>query len=287
LVAGLAINDFIGAEESHRLVAFNSDALVDYRSRRPPMVLGPAGWEGVASPAIAIDLLADANGRPFLLMYGPEPDLRWEAFADGVAEVAHRFGVRQAVGMHGIPMPVPHTRPLPATYPSTSATFVRQPDQPATRLQVPGSAMALLEHRLSERGLDAGTVSVAVPQYLAAMPYAAATLIMLERVSEVTGLEFDTERLVGAADRTTREIATQVAGSEELAQLIRELERRHDSSAARRALPEQPIPSADEIAAELEAFLASQSPMAAMEPDHDPAPPAPDADPTLPEDQDR
>ncbi|MDR1427813.1 MAG: PAC2 family protein, partial [Bifidobacteriaceae bacterium] len=78
IAAGLAINDFATHGEARRLATFSADELVDYRSRRPPMVLGASGWEAVHTQELAIDLVHDAQGTGFLLMYGPEPDLRWE-----------------------------------------------------------------------------------------------------------------------------------------------------------------------------------------------------------------
>ena len=43
---------------------------------------------------------------------GPEPDFRWQAFANAVAELAVALQVRLMVGLGGFPAGAPHTRPV-------------------------------------------------------------------------------------------------------------------------------------------------------------------------------
>ena len=45
-------------------------------------------------------------------MSGPEPDHEWELFAAAVQSLSARLGAGPLIGFHGIPMGVPHTRPL-------------------------------------------------------------------------------------------------------------------------------------------------------------------------------
>jgi hypothetical protein len=160
--------------------------------------------------------------------------------------------------MHGVPAPVPHTRPLRVT--ASGAELIRAGSRQA-KLQVPGSAQALVDYRLSGRGIDSKTVLVHVPHYLAVTPHAASAVALLERVSLVSALRFDLTRLATAAEQTDREIARQVEGSEELGEMVRDLERNYDErgTSTPLALPGEPLPDAEAIAAELEAFLAEQN----------------------------
>ncbi|MGI5054993.1 PAC2 family protein, partial [Streptomyces sp. JAC18] len=57
----------------------------------------------------------DATGAPFLLLSGPAPDVEWERVAAAVEQFVERLGVRLAVRFHGIPMGVPHPRPVRLT----------------------------------------------------------------------------------------------------------------------------------------------------------------------------
>ena len=247
----------------HREIArFDVDALIDYRSRRPAMIFAKDHWEEYEAPALTISLLRDAQGTPFLLLSGPEPDHQWDAFTTAVAAVSAGFGTRLAVGFHGIPMGIPHTRPPGVTAHATTPELVEGYPPFVDRLQVPGSAAALLELRLSEEGRAAIGFAVHVPHYLAQAAYPAAAVTLLESVQQATGLDLPSDALREAARRTDLEITRQVEGSEEVSEVVKALEQQYDAFAAGQAnsLGGQPedMPTAEELGAQFERFLAEQ-----------------------------
>ncbi|MDR1119214.1 MAG: PAC2 family protein [Bifidobacteriaceae bacterium] len=262
LAAGLAIGDLVNREDTERLVTFNADELLDYRSRRPPMTFAEGGWTDYHQPSLAIDLAHDAAGSPFLLMYGPEPDMRWEAFADAVVEVAETFDIRLAIAMHGIPSAAPHTREWKVTGPDQSGDLVNQVAGSRTaKIQLPGSAMALTELKLREIGREAQTFTVHVPHYLSQLPSPIGTARLMRAIGSATGLDFDLGQIEEAAEVQTRQLEKQVSEQPELAAAIAKMEERHDSEQSHAPAGEllaEAIPTGDEIAAEFERFLASQ-----------------------------
>ena len=70
---------------------------MDYRSRRPTVVLDHNRIADVDPLEIGLHVVRDNAGKPFLLLTGPEPDMRWSAFTKAVADLAERFGVSQTV----------------------------------------------------------------------------------------------------------------------------------------------------------------------------------------------
>lgn len=246
-----------------RLVTFDADQLVDYRARRPVMTFDVWRWREYDEPRLVVDLMHDAAGRPFLLMHGLEPDVQWERFAAAVRQVVERFGVRLVMGMHGIPMGVPHTRPLGATRHGTSRALTGAAGWFGT-VQVPGSAASLLEYRLGRWGHDAGAVGVHVPHYLAQSSFPPAARTALEHVEEVTGLALDPVALAGQAAEALEAVEKQMADAPEVAAVVRALEEQYDGltrSLGRVGLLAEstPLPTADELGAEFERFLAEQS----------------------------
>ncbi|WP_447003263.1 proteasome assembly chaperone family protein [Saccharothrix isguenensis] len=246
----------------HRVVArFDVDDLIDYRSRRPTMTYATDRWESYDAPELVVHLLHDAVGTPFLLMTGPEPDRRWEAVAAAVQSLVERWGVRLAVGFHGIPMGVPHTRKLSVISHATRPELIVE-GSPFSRVQVPGNLSALLEFRLGQAGHDAMGFAAYVPHYLAQGTYPAAALGLLQSVTKSTGLVIQAAALNEAARRTDAEISRQVAESSEVAQVVEALERQYDafteSSENLLLEDEESLPSADELGAEFERFLAEQ-----------------------------
>jgi hypothetical protein len=97
----------------HETVArFDTDRLIDYRSRRPLMTYDNSRWESYDPPELALHLLHDQGGRPFLLLSGPEPDHEWDLFSQAVLSVAAQLDTGPAISFLGIPAGMPHTRPL-------------------------------------------------------------------------------------------------------------------------------------------------------------------------------
>lgn len=249
--------------DGRRLVTFDTDQLVDYRARRPTMTFDVWRWREYDEPQLVVDWMRDAAGRPFLLLHGLEPDVQWERFAAAVRLVVERFGVRLVMGMHGIPMGVPHTRPLGATRHGTRRELTGPTSWFGT-VQVPGSAASLLEYRLGRWGHDAGAVGVHVPHYLAQSSFPPAALTALEQVEEVTGLALDPGALADASAEALEAVERQMADAPEVAAVVHALEEQYDGlarSLGRVGLlaDSSPLPTADEIGAEFERFLAEQS----------------------------
>jgi len=254
----------LGALEHTEVATFDVDSLIDYRSRRPVMTFTKDHWESYDAPELAVSLLHDTEGTPFLLLNGPEPDHNWKAFTDAVLALTAALRVRLAVGFHGIPMGVPHTRPLGVTAHATRTDLVEGYRPLVDRLQVPGSAAALLELRMGEDGRAAIGFAVHVPHYLAQAAYPAAAVTLIESIQRATGLTLPTDALREAAHRTDEEIGRQVEASEEIAELVQALERQYDTfveAADQEGLLTDEagnVPTAEELGAQFERFLAEQ-----------------------------
>ncbi len=263
--AGRTLTTHLLDSLEHRVVArFDVDRLLDYRARRPLMTYAIDHWEHYPTPELVVHLLHDTEGLPFLLLTGPEPDTEWELFAAAVRSLIERWGVRLAVGFHGIPMNVPHTRPIGLTAHGTRTELVRAHQPWPSRLQVPASASALLEFRLGQAGHDAVGFAAHVPHYLVQTTYPASSVVLLAAIAEATGLTLPSETVREAAGQADQEINRQVAESDEVAEVVRALEQQYDTyadGAARGNLLDSmtgPLPTADELGSAFEQFLADQ-----------------------------
>ncbi|GAA2728556.1 proteasome assembly chaperone family protein [Cellulomonas aerilata] len=246
-----------------RLATFDVDQLLDYRSRRPLMTFDSTTWSDYSEPELVLDLVTDADGVPFLLLHGVEPDVQWERFAAAVRQLVERFDVPLTIGVHGIPMGVPHTRPMTATAHATRPELVADHRSWFGTVQVPASVGALLEYRLGESGHDAMGFAVHVPHYLAQSPFPLASQTALQDVQRSTGLNLRIDALAPAVREATEEIDRQVEASAEVAAVVHALEEQYDSfarSIGRTSLLAETaeIPTADELGEEFERFLASQ-----------------------------
>ena len=259
----LARQHLLATLDSRIVATFDVDQLFDYRARRPAMVFAADHWESYDTPQLALHLLHDPEGTPFLLLAGPEPDVQWERFTAAVRMLIDHFGVRLTVGLNAIPMAVPHTRPVGVIAHGTRPELLAGHQPWISTVQVPASAGHLLEHRLGQEGLDAMGFAVHVPHYVSEMDYPAAAEVLLNSVAVVAGLILPTDALQEAATTTRTSIDAQVAQSSEVASVVSALENQYDAFVAGRGsslLAEggSGLPTADELGAELERFLAQQ-----------------------------
>jgi len=262
--AGRLLTEHLLDAFDHKTVArFDTDRLLDYRSRRPLMTFDDGHWETYDRPELAIHLLSDADDKQFLLLTGPEPDHEWELFVAAVRSLAQQLGAGPMITYFGVPMGIPHTRPLGVITHATRPGLVTPKVPLPSKLQVPASASALMEFRFGEAGLDAIGFVVQVPHYLAQAAYPTASLTLLDSVLETTGLDLPALELREAADRTNTLIDRQVAESSEVADLVRGLEQQYDAAVAAAESEDllaegEQMPTADELAAQFEQFLAEQ-----------------------------
>ncbi len=106
-----ALDGFLGAGSAARLAAnelrsgkgqvlheFDIDSMFDYRARRPMIAFSEDRYVDYAEPTLQIVLEHDANGTPYLLLAGPEPDFMWERFIAETHEVIEDLGVPLSIG---------------------------------------------------------------------------------------------------------------------------------------------------------------------------------------------
>jgi hypothetical protein len=221
-------------------------------------------WADYDEPLLALHALTDAAGTDFLLLSGPEPDIQWERFTAAVRQLVEHFDVRLTIGLSAIPMAVPHTRGVSMTTHGTRAEIVPPSPQWIDKVQVPASAGGLLEYRLGQAGHDAISFAVHVPHYVSQLQFAPAALAVLEAVANLTKLDLPAGAMREAAAATLAVVDSQVAESPDVAAAVQALEAQYDAfvrGQGRGLLAEgaTELPTADEIGAELERYLAQQA----------------------------
>jgi len=253
--AGRQLTSHLLEHLDHQVVAtFDHDQLHDYRSRRPAMVFDTNQWKSYADLHLRLHRVVDEQGEVFLLLSGPEPDVQWERFAAAVMGLIEQLGVRLTISAHGIPMAVPHTRPITLTAHATDADLVTGYRSWIDRVEVPASFASLLELRLGQVDRRAMGFAVHVPHYLAQATFPEAALSLTRSINAATGLAVPLEPLEKASATNLEDIASEMQTSQEVQDLVATLEQQYDAL----QVEQQGVPSADDIAAEFEKFLADR-----------------------------
>jgi hypothetical protein len=260
--AARAARHLVDLSDGPVVATFDVDELHDYRARRPAMSFVRDHYESYDAPRLVVRLLHDTGGTPYLLLHGPEPDVRWEAFASGVRDVVERFGVTRVVSMGAVPMAVPHTRPIAVTQHANNVELLTGDSRWRGELRIPSSAQALLEVRLGDWGHDALGFVAHIPHYLAQLEYPAASAALLEHVEIAGRLTIDLTELRTEAEEREAEVTRYLAANEEVHDVVTALEQQYDAftraeeSGSSLLAGDQPLPTGEEIGLQFEQFLA-------------------------------
>lgn len=256
----LAVEHLLAELPWRTVATIDVDVLYDYRARRPRMTFLTDHYGEMDLPELRIDELQDAAGRPFLLLHGPEPDFRWQAFASDVVWLAKEFDVSLALGMHAVPWPAPHTRPVNVTAHSSDPDLVGGRRTFVGDLEVPGHMAGFLEIRLGAADVPAMGFAAHVPHYLSAANYPRAAVALVEAISAQTGLVLPMDALRQRADEADEEVTAQVSGDAENVEAIRLLEHQYDEFMTRFEQASEDIGELDpkEFVDQVERFLADR-----------------------------
>lgn len=260
-VASTAADTLMKEFESSPIVRFDDDTFIDFRARRPLMQLR----EGINTDLVwsTIELRAgrSTSGRDLLVLTGPEPDMAWHRFARAVADLAVESGVTKMIAFGAYPFATPHTRNarLSVTSPSTdvleSVTFER------SSVDVPAGMASVLEHAMHARKIPSLGIWVQVPHYVAAMPYPAASVALLDGFAEVTGIEVAAAELRASIAPQRQRIDSTIEENPEHLTMLRQLEELYDATIDADIPPPGPsleMRSGDDLADEIQAFLRDQ-----------------------------
>lgn len=244
------------------IAIFDNDELLDYRSRRPVMFFEQDHIEDYQPASLSLHLVKDEVGTQFLFLNGYEPDFKWEAFASSIEVLFSYFGIRDMTWLHAIPFPIPHTRPVGVTVSGNQKNVIAKYSEWKPRTQVPGNIMHLLEFRLTQADIPSTGFVLLVPHYLSDSEYPLAAVSGLELISSHLGLVFPTDELRDEGVAFTRRITQQMSENQELNRMVESLETSFQSDKAANGMGavkprEREIPDADQIAAQLEGYLAS------------------------------
>ena len=256
----LAVSHILETLETRPVAYFHIDSLYDYRGRRPRTIFDSDHYTSMDLPHMTLTEVTDESGQKFLLLHGVEPDLGWQSIVRSLVEIIRHYGVRLTVGIHAIPWPAPHTRPVEITAHSSDSSLLGLHQPWVGEVEIPGSLSALIELDLAKASLPAMGYAAHVPHYLAGSEYPKAALALLDHISMSTGLVIPRDNLRLAASEMDADVDRQIASVDENREVVANLEEQHDSMmASRRELTSDEsgkLISGDELAAALEKYLA-------------------------------
>jgi proteasome assembly chaperone (PAC2) family protein len=224
----------------------------DFTSTRPQVHLDDEGHRQIEWPTTEVFAgTIPGVGTDVLVVVGTEPQLRWRTYAAELAGVALSHGAKLCITLGALLAEVPHTRPTPIVGTAYEPDIVAGIELQPSSYEGPTGIVGVLHDTWRKAGLRTASLWATVPSYVPGAPSPKAALALVERVAAMLETFVVTTDLEIATASYERQVSELVDADEETATYVTSLEERHDEG------PEL-LPSAEELAEEVERFLRDQ-----------------------------
>lgn len=251
--------------DAQTVAVFDEDTYLDYRARRPTMMIRDGLNSVLEWQRITLAVGSDQTGRDLVVLSGPEPDMGWHRFTDAVVQLARELGVTTAIGLGAYPFTAPHTRPCRLSVTSPSADVLARLNLLRSSVDVPAGVISSLEHGLHAHAIPALTIWAQVPHYIANGSYPTASIALIDTLRVVADIVIDAADLRADAIAQSRRLDDLVRSNPEHRRFLEQLEVVHDQTedtwqpgGTAVTGPTLQWASGDELADELERFLREQ-----------------------------
>jgi predicted ATP-grasp superfamily ATP-dependent carboligase len=269
------------ASDAVRFLAHSSSAVelatldpqewLDFQAARPVVTITDGVVRSTTWPSIrflASPAAVSALGRDFILLVGPEPNLRWPAFCDEVVGVARELGCDLAITLGALLADVPHTRAIPVTGTASDPEGVANLNLTRSSYEGPTGIVGVLSDAFRRGGIASASLWASVPHYVSTPPNPRATHALLERLGTLIDVNLPLRSLEIAGTAWVRQVDEVAAGDDDIARYVHELETRQDSGGDDQTDDDEPVrldeireedlPTGESLAEDFERFLRDQ-----------------------------
>lgn len=211
---------------AERFAVIEGEEFLDFTVERPLVRLDAQFLRRIEWPAWEFRIAEPLN---LILLTGPEPHLRWKAFAESVLEIARGVGVRQAAMLGGFLADVLYTDPVPLTGFASDPAMLDRLRVASTGYQGPTGIVGVLADAFRRESIPVLSLWAAIPHYVAASPNPRGALALLLKLREWTALPIDFAPLEAAASAFQAQLLQAVESDANLSKYIRALKKQETS----------------------------------------------------------
>ncbi|MFN8175000.1 MAG: PAC2 family protein [Solirubrobacteraceae bacterium] len=253
------VSSALGAE---RFAAIDPEEFYDFQSTRPQIALRDGITREITWPEVEV-LAANVPRAPRDLVFltGPEPSMRWRAFAAAIVDLAEALGVQIVVTLGALLADVPHTRPVAITGIASDEALAERTALSRSNYEGPTGITGVLHAACAEAGMPSASLWAAVPHYIAATPNPKAALALVRKLESLVGVTVDASELESAVVDYDRQVDLAVQSDDEVRQFVERLEAAAEEAEDGTAEASGgKLPSGDTIAREFQRFLRQRGP---------------------------
>lgn len=246
------------------VASIDPDPFYDFTQERPEVWIDEDEVRHIRWPTNDFRIARFAGrAHDLVVLSGVEPHTRWSTYCDCISSLALQLGCEVVVTIGANADAVPHTRMPTVVGSSTNDGLIRRLGLSRPQYQGITGVVGVLQERLERLDIPAISLRVGVPHYLGNAQHPKSSAALLRHLEHVLGVPTQHGELHGEIERWESLHDEAVAEDPQAHAYVRMLQDQYDQRA------EATMPSGEDLAAELEAFLREQGP---TDPDPNAAP---------------
>ena len=236
----------------------DGERYIDYQFNRPQVGLDDDGVRTLVWPRIQLHAAADAvtvlprdpssPTTEVLVLLGAEPSRSWRGFAAEIVDLIDVHDVTGVVFLGAMLADVPHTRPISVFVSSENEAVRDEYTLERSTYEGPVGILSVLADAVEAAGVPTVSIWASVPHYVHNAPSPKATLALIEKLDELSGVTIPRGELAAESTAWESGIDALAADDEDMAGYIEQLEQARDTV-------DSPEASGEAIAQEFERYL--------------------------------
>lgn len=252
--ASALVEHLIESLDATVVAELDSDEFYDFQVNRPLL----RSVDGLRRHLVWPQTTVHVARRPqspvdLILVSGPEPNMRWQAYCTQLLDLAESAGAQGVVTLGALLADVPHSRPVPVSVSSPDPSVVDRLGLRPSTYTGPVGITAVLNDAAHLRGLTPVSLWAAVPHYLQDPPCPKASFALLGHLEDTLDVALPQGELEELSAAWQRGADEAVADDEDVREYVGELEQAIDEG-------ELPEATGDAIAREFERYLRRRGP---------------------------
>jgi len=207
------------------LAEIEPEEFTDFATVRPHVRLTESSQRQIIWPTVSMWTVSDDNNdSDIILILGPEPALRWKYFVEQILGVARYYNVSSIITLGALLADVPHRQPTHILGTAVDENLIDLHDLQRSRYEGPTGIVGVLNDMAHRAGFDTIALWAAVPAYAPSVPSPKASAALIDRMSEIIGIDAPTSTLETRVVRYEEQIDDLIANDPSLSRYIERLE---------------------------------------------------------------
>ena len=257
--ATLALREVVAQLRARKFASIDAEEFYDFSEERPVVRNMEDGTRQLLWPKNDLYYWKSSiDGVPDLVVIvGTEPHLKWRTYTDAVAELARNVGVELLATIGALLDSVPHTRAarvLCTTIEQELPERYQHIRYPRPNYEGPSGMTSATITAFAKQGIKSVSIWGHAPHYLQVKRNPAITLAMIDEISNLSSMEFNTSHLERDAAEFEETVSRAIESQSEVRSYVERLEEQYDKE---QTTAEDEI--SGEVVQELDDFLRSRS----------------------------